>query len=399
MINSEYIAKIEGHGSLKVDWKKNDVQLKVLEGERLFEAMLVGRTAEEAHWITPRICGVCPVAHHLASIRAAESAFNIEPSPSTRLLRDLMTAGQIMQSHVLHLFFLALPDYIGLDRGTELSRKKPALFKMALSLKELSDEIVFCVGGRNIHPMSTAIGGFLKIPGKKSLERLLEKIKASEKAVKSVPEFFSSLDYPELDVDLEFIAQKDDFILSSKFPKSPIKNYKQDLQEEVRQHSTAKLAKYKKREVLTGAMARLALYEGYGKEYKDKINFRNPFYNNLAQAVEVCGLRQSAQVLAEKLLKTELDAEIKKPGPAASLKGIGAIEAPRGGLYHEFHLDSKGHITYANILTPTVQNLSSIEKSARALLLQTENSSLKKRERLLEMLVRAYDPCIVCAVH
>ena len=399
MINSEYIAKIEGHGSLHVDWKKNDVQLKVLEGERLFEGMLVGRMAEESHWITPRICGVCPVAHHLASVRAVEAAFGIEPGQSTRLLRDLMAAGQIIQSHILHLFFLALPDYIGLDKGTELSRKKPALFKMALSLKELSDEIVFCVGGRNIHPMTTAIGGFLKIPKKKSLEKLLERIKSSGKAAKAVMELFSSINYPELDVDLEFVAQRGDFVLSSISPKSSIKNYKQDFQEEVRNYSTAKFAKYQKREVLAGALARLALYEEYGKGYKNKINFRNPFFNNLAQAVEIYEFLQSAQSLIGKLLKMELDEKIEKPNPAASLSGIGTIEAPRGGLYHEFHFDSKGVIAYANILTPTVQNLSSIEKSARALLSQTENFARKKRERLLEMLVRAYDPCITCAVH
>lgn len=398
-MNSEYIAKIEGHGSLHVDWKKNEVRLKVLEGERLFEGMLVGRTADEAHWITPRICGVCPVAHHLASIRAAEAALGIKISQSAKFLRDLMAVGQIIQSHVLHLFFLALPDYIGLDRGIDLSKKKPALFKMALSLKELADEIVFAVGGRNIHPMTGAIGGFLKVPKKKSLEKLLERIKVSEKAAKSALDLFSSIGYPELDVDLEFIAQQGDFILSSKSPKSLIKDYKQNLQEEVRQYSTAKFAKYQKREVLAGALARLALYEDYGREYKDKINFKNPFYNNLAQAVEVFVLRQSAQSLVQNLLKMELEAEIKKPGPAASLEGIGAIEAPRGGLYHELRLDSSGLVTYANILTPTVQNLSSIEKSARALLGQTESLPQKKRERLLEMLVRAYDPCITCAVH
>ena len=399
MFNSEFIAKIEGHGALHVDWRKNDVRLRVLEGERLFEGMLVGRKAEEAHWITPRICGVCPAVHHLVSIKAAESALGIKPSQGTQLLRDLMAAGQIIQSHVLHLFFLALPDYLGLDKGTELSRKKPALFKIALSLKELADEIVFCVGGRNIHPMSSAIGGFLKLPAKKSLEKLLEKMKASQKAAKFAMEFFSSIDYPELDVDLEFVAQQGDFIISNKLSKSLINDYKKDFQEEVKQYSSAKFAKYKRREVLTGALARVLLYDEYGKEYKNKLNFKNPFYNNSAQAIEIYELCQSAQGLTEKLLRMELDHEIQKPTSAAPLKGIGAIEAPRGGLYHELHLDSRGFITYANILTPTVQNLSSIEKSARALLRQTEKLPQRKRSRLLEMLVRAYDPCITCATH
>src|SRR3989344_6174381 len=99
MISNEFIAKIEGHGSINVDGDKNEAKLKVLEGERLFEGMLEGRTAEETHWITPRICGVCPVAHNLASIMACENAFGVKPNQTAILLRQLMLAGQIIQSH------------------------------------------------------------------------------------------------------------------------------------------------------------------------------------------------------------------------------------------------------------------------------------------------------------
>ena len=120
-----FIAKIEGHGSLDVDFKKGSVRLNVHEGERLFEGILVGRTIEEMHWITPRICGVCPIAHNLASLHATEAALSIEVSETTVLLRRLMQAGQNIQSHVLHAVFLALPDYIGIDRITELEKKTP----------------------------------------------------------------------------------------------------------------------------------------------------------------------------------------------------------------------------------------------------------------------------------
>jgi len=400
MISNEYIAKIEGHGAIHVDWDKNEAKLKVLEGERLFEGMLEGRTAEESHWITPRICGVCPISHNLASVMACENAFGITPNETTVLLRKLMMAGQIIQSHFLHLFFLALPDYIGIDRGTELREKNKKAFQMALDLKEISDAIVQTVGGRNIHPTTTTIGGFHKIPSKKSLSDLLEGLKRTRKAAEYTVKLFENLNYPQLKVDLEFISQKDDKIISSKGEESLIKDYKKDIEEEIKDYSTAKFGRYKKREVMVGALARLANLD---TEKKSGLDFQNPFHNNLAQAIEILLYHDQAQEIIEKLLKMEMDPTIAKPTlnieSASETKGIGAIEAPRGGLYHEFHINNKGVITYANIITPTVQNLTSIEKSANALLEQFKNKTNPEKKHLLEMLVRAYDPCITCSVH
>jgi coenzyme F420-reducing hydrogenase alpha subunit len=415
MISNEFIAKIEGHGSLKVDWDKETVRLNIYEGERLFEGILVGRTAEEAHWITPRICGICPIAHNLASLIAIEDAYGIKINETAKLLRDLMQCGQMIQSHVLHLFFLALPDYIGIDRGTELAKKEPKSFAKALALKELGDEIAFVVAGRNVHPTTTTIGGFHKIPTKKDLEKLSEKLKETKEFVKWTGEFFSKLDYPELNVDLELAAQKDGKIVS----KTPsvdektlgvdIKEYKENIEEELREYSTAKFGKFQRREIMVGALARLAHLEAglpsaLGSP-ASKLDFNNPFHNNFAQAVEILEFHKEAEEIIEKLLGMEMEAQPtivvgeSNSTTVVEFKGIGAVEAPRGGLYHEIHLDEKGIITYANIITPTVQNLTSIEKSAQSLIEQTQNKKQKERERLLNMLVRAYDPCITCSVH
>jgi len=399
MISNNFIAKIEGHGSLKVEWEKNSVKLHVDEGERLFEGILVGRTAEEAHWITPRICGVCPIAHNLASLAAIENALGIEISETSQLLRDLMKCGQMIQSHVLHLFFLALPDYIGLDRGTELAKKDKKSFAKALALKEMADEIAYLVAGRNVHPTTTTIGGFHKIPTKKGLEKLLEKIKETEENAEWAVKFFSELKYPELKVDLELVAQKDGKIVSNKKGEASINDYKQNLEEELRGYSTAKFGKFQGREIMVGALARLANVE---HRVSNILDFRNPFHNNPAQAIEILEFTKQAEEIIEKLLNNYEDGlrsgELRSPSSGTG-NGIGVIEAPRGGLYHEIHLDEKGIITYANIITPTVQNLTSIEKSAQALLEQTQNLKKKQRGRLLTMLVRAYDPCITCSVH
>lgn len=414
MITNNYIAKIEGHGSLDIDWTNNKVKLNIHEGERLFEGILVGRHYEEAHWITPRICGVCPIAHNLASLAATEDALGIKISETSRLLRELMQCGQMIQSHVLHLFFLVLPDYIGIDRATELAQKDPDAFKKALSLKELGDEIAKIVAGRNVHPTATAVGGFHKIPSKEELESLLKKLEETEKMAEWTVKLFSGLKYPELKVELYLVAIEKGKIISVSGEKTDIKEYKNTIQEELKEYSTAKFGRYKGKEMLVGSLARLATdSKNVGHLVSNILDFKNPFHNNLAQAIEILNYHILAQEIIEKLVNTglvsEKDEYVASENSVKSIEGltflngertgIGAVEAPRGGLYHEIRLDKDGIITYANIITPTVQNLTSIEKSAHALLEQIEEKNNKKRERLLNMLVRAYDPCITCSVH
>ena len=285
MITDKYITKIEGHGSLEVDWTPpsgaRKVKLHIHEGERLFEGMLVGRTIEESHWITPRICGVCPIAHNLASLNACEDGLGIKIDKTSRLLRELMVCAQMMQSHMLHLFFLSLPDYLGIDRGTELFKKDPKSFKAALDIKKVSDEIATVVAGRNVHPTTTTIGGFHKIPKKEDLEKLLENVKKTRNSAQKALNLTKNIIFPELEVDLELVAQIDEEIVSSSNGKTSVKNYKKVITEEVRRYSTAKFGKYspatgKKREMLVGALARL-----YFKVFKERelLDFKNPFHN------------------------------------------------------------------------------------------------------------------------
>ena len=410
-ITESLITKIEGHGSLHVDWEGRKVRLHVVEGERLFEGILVGRTAEEVHWITPRICGVCPIAHNLASVTAVENALGIVPNPTTILLRRLMMTGQMIQSHVLHLFFLALPDYIGLDRATELAEKDPKAFGRALRLKEVSDEIASCIAGRNVHPTTTTIGGFHKVPDKSSLQRLLRMLEKTSSDASWTARFFTSLPYPELNAELELLSLRGEgfsvydgnTITSNKGEDAAIKDYKVAIEEEVRDYSTAKFGSFRKREIMVGSLARVAVNgKGLGQKagkFAKNLDINNPFHNNLAQAIEIFHFHEEAIMLIEKLLEEGMDGTVIKPSKNPPLKGIGAVEAPRGGLYHEVHLSEDGKVTYANIITPTVQNLTSIEKSSQTLLDSNPAASKEELKRLLEMLVRAYDPCLTCSVH
>jgi len=396
MINNEFIAKIEGHGNLKVDWKKNKVVLEIKEGERLFEGLLFNRPAEEAYWVTPRICGVCPIAHNLASLNALEKAANIKLAEPIQLLRDLMQCAQMIQSHTLHLFFLSLPDYLEIDRGTELKRKNPDAFKKALALKELADNLAIISAGRNVHPTTPTLGGFNKLPAKNDLTQILKQLEQTQKIAEWLPMFCETLNYPELKVNLELITIRNDAIHSSHGDVISVNNYKENIEEEIREFSTAKFSKFRGREVMVGALARL-----YFEKNNYPLDFQNPFHNNLAQAIEIKFYHQKAIEIIEKLLTFNLKKYLEKPEIkwSAEARGIGAVEAPRGGLYHEIYINEKGLITFINIITPTVQNLTSIEKTAQVLIEQHALKSQKEKEKLLNMLVRAYDPCITCAVH
>jgi coenzyme F420-reducing hydrogenase alpha subunit len=404
-----FIAKIEGHGSLEIDFKKSKVKLNIHEGERLFEGILVGRTLEEMHWITPRICGVCPIAHNLASLNATEAALGISITESSALLRRLMQTGQNIQSHVLHAVFLALPDYIGLDRITELNESDPKTFALSLDLKETGDEIASVVAGRSVHPTRTTIGGFHKVPTTEELEALLEKIKKMIPKARKLVSLFQGLEYPELKMNLEFLVQdktnQADSVLSSKREGFKVDDYKANLLEEVRKNSSAKFGTYLGDNCMVGAFARL-YFKGMDSDISaterqviKTIDFQNPFHNNLAQVIEVLFELTQAKEIITGLIESGLDARIAKPGKLATGKGIGAVEAPRGGLYNEVHVGKGDIIKYANILTPTVQNLPSMEEASGVILAQHKGKSRAELERLITMLVRAYDPCITCSAH
>lgn len=417
-IGQDFIAKIEGHGRLKVNWAQNKVQLEVEEGERLFEGMVCGRPATDLYWITPRICGVCPIAHNLAALKAVEDALDIKVSSSTVLLRRLLLCAQIIQSHVLHLYFLALPDYLGLDSGIELQKTHPKYFADCLELKRISDLIADVVGGRGIHPTTTTAGGFYKVPTLAQFKKLKKEVQKMEEAAHGTVNLFSSLNYPEIKHDILFFSQENgknyntydgQFILSNKGLKVKIESYRKTIEEKIKTYSTAKFGYYKGKGIMVGALARLAtqanFLTGEAKDFyhQQKPDFENPYQNNFAQAIEVLYFSQEARSLVEEILEKGIDSftttlpiNLK---PKKKSRGIGAIEAPRGGLYYEIEVDAKGLVTWANIITPTVQNLSSIEESAQAVLDQTENLRQERRQELLEMLVRAYDPCITCSVH
>lgn len=411
----KYICRIEGHGYLKLSYEHAKVQLVVDEGERLFEKLLIGRPYSDAPFITARICGVCPTAHTLASINALENAFGVNVNKDIETLRKVLLAGQIIQSHALHIFFLAAPDYIGLDNALELADKKPEVFKIALALKEIGDDIVRTIGGRQVHPVTPQVGGFTKKFDKKTLQDLKKRVEGNMHFALEALDLVGKFKYPNFECVTQNFALTNwgtyaflnGKITSNKGLKTDVQNYELNIKEKVLEYSSAKHATYNKESFMVGSLSRVNLQADKlnPKAKKAVHHFKeisfpssNPYHINLAQAVETVHFMEEVVQCLDTLVNGRA-LILKSPYKVKAASAAGAIEAPRGTLYHYYEIDAKGIIKDCDIITPTVQNLEDIEKSAEYILENTKDLPEDERYHLLEMLVRAYDPCITCSVH
>lgn len=414
---NEAVPKIEGHATFYAHLRSGRVdQARIigLDGDRFVEKILFGRKYWEAPIITSRICGICPVIHNITSAKGVETALGIKVSKQTETLRELMLCGQMIQSHALHLYLLVLPDFVGMSSSFELQKNHPDLFSDAVALKKYADSIIEKVGGRAVHPVSNVVGGFKKYPTKNTLNILLEESKKVEEiALKSLA-LFNSFDYPEISRDHiynalshenEYAFYQGEVRTTSGSVFEP-KNYTKYIYEELVPYNRAKFATLRGKEMMVGSMARININRNYlPKEVKDilkEINItnklHNPFDNIIAQAIELYYFVILSEKIIERLLKDKITEE-KLIEPKKYSDGATACEAPRGTLFHYYKIDKDGTILKCDIVTPTVQNLPSLEKDMKLLSPLLKDKKPAERNHLIEMLIRAYDPCITCATH
>ena len=414
-IKLDHITKVEGHARLKVKIEKGKVKrahLEVFEGARYFEGILKGRKYDEAHIITSRICGVCSQAHTIAALEAIEDALGFEVTRQTNILRELLLIGSIIQSHALHLFFLALPDYYGYDSAIAMAAKHRDLIKRGLRLKRLGNDICTLIGGREIHAITAAIGGFIHLPSQKELNELLKKLKTEKKEFVETAELFAKLKYPNFERNEEFYALDSSFEYAERpgnircvgKRRIPTIHYSDYFKEHIKPYSTAKFVTIGGHSFMVGALARVNIYhkrlcpeaKQILKKSGYKVPMLSPFLNNFAQALEMLNLANRAIKLLNNLkIRDEKPCEFKvKKGT-----GVAGIEVPRGTLFHEYELDKNGIIKRANIITPTTQNLKCMEDDVKEYLPSLLNKSESAIKLELEKLIRAYDPCISCSTH
>lgn len=412
----DQLTKVEGHAKLDLEVEGGKVKtnkLEVFEASRYFEALVRGKYYREAPAITQRICGICSVIHTITSIRAVENALKIEPSRQTIDLRRILLYASHIHSHTAHLFFFALPDYLGFRDAVEMSGKRKEHVRLAFDLQKLSSDIVRILGGRPLHPVTPDIGGFHSVPNKRTVEKIKEIVKGIKKLAMESAKIFTGLDLPQMERKSNHLSVKREgtyplcgsHIIGSEGDSFRPEDYEDHITEKIRHYSNAKFAYFRGENYMVGALPRLN--NNYGslsddaKSLLQESGFRppiyNPFFNNAAQAIETVQFADELLGILERYGDGMAKEDYKSR--ARSGEGIAACEAPRGILFHHYRIGKDGKVKKANVITPTSQNVGSMENDISAFLPAIADRKDSEIRRFLEMLIRAYDPCFSCSVH
>jgi sulfhydrogenase subunit alpha len=415
-IRTDYLARVEGEGAMLVtiDGRKvSDVKLKIYEPPRFFEAFLRGRAFTEAPDITARICGICPVAYQMSSVQAMEQACGVEVDGQLRALRRLLYCGEWIESHALHVFMLHLPDFLGYESAIEVARDNPELVARALELKKTGNEVMTVIGGREVHPINVRVGGWYRVPRKRELAPLVEKLERARELALEAVRLTSGLEFPDYEHDYELVALGEPReypidrgrIVSNRGLDIAVAEYDEHFVEEHVEWSNALHSSLRERgSYLCGPLARFALgYDSLTPLTREAAegagvgpNERNPFRSIVVRSLElVYSADEALRLLAA---YEEPDAPAIEIEPRAGV-GYGCTEAPRGILYHRYRIDDEGTIVDAKIVPPTSQNQRTIEEDLRGVVERSLEVPDDELTLLCEQTIRNYDPCISCATH
>jgi len=414
-----HLTRVEGHGNISIkikDGHLEEARWEVVETPRFFEAILVGKKWENAPWLCGRICGICSIGHTLASIRAVERAFGLAVTPEVDKFRLLLKHMETMQSHILHLCFLVAPDFLGTGSVFPLIGSHPDTVKLAARLKMLANQACELIGGRSLHPTRTVVGGFTMFPERAELAALKVKLAAALPELDGLAGLIATFAIPDFSRETEFVSLKGEgrypFIGGALVSTDGVVRAEDDYlamsNEYCVEQSTSKWSQLSRPSFAVGALARLnnnyqlltpgarALAERFGLA---PVN-HNPFMNNVAQLVECVQVVEDSLLLIDELLAAPWGKPRQEVTPRAG-RGVAAVEVPRGILYHCYEFDGEGRITKADCVIPTSQNHANIQHDLVALAeeMAAAGKSDAEIEKLAEMLVRAYDPCISCSVH
>lgn len=415
-ISVQALARVEGEGALHVrvvDGHVAEARLRIYEPPRFFEAFLRGRSFMEAPDITARICGICPVAYQMSAAQAMESIAGILVDPRIRALRHLLYLGEWIESHTLHVYMLHAPDFLGYAGVVEMARDHPDVVRRGLQLKKIGNDLMAAIGGREIHPVNVRVGGFYRAPSARELAPFVERLRWAREASLETVRWVAEFPFPKLERDYEFVALRhpeeyailEGRLVSSRGLDIPVQSFEQEFVEEHRSYSNALHARRRGGGAyLVGPLARYSLnfdrLRPLAQEAARAAGLgpvcRNPFRSIVVRAVELVHACDEALRLIEGYAPPEPPAAVVPPGPGT---GYGCTEAPRGILYHRYHLDTSGMILSARIVPPTAQNQGTIEEDLREVVEASLDLPDDRLTLRCEQAVRNYDPCISCATH
>lgn len=409
------LARVEGEGALNVtvqDGKVRDVELRIFEPPRFFEAFLQGRHVTEVPDIVARICGICPVTYQMSAVHALESIFDINVGGQLRDLRRLLYCAEWIESHTLHIYMLHAPDFLGYDSGIEMARQYPEIVTRGLLLKKAGNALLTLLGGRSVHPVSVQVGGFSKVPSKTELESLKEELQWARDAAAETLRWVAGLEFSDPEQEYIFVSlqSETEYSMNEGVIKSnhglgiSAAEFESHFVEEQVPYSNALQCTLKGGSYLAGPLARLHL----------NFDQLTPLVKEgLAQTGLTLPFKQASMGIVARTVEVlyALDEAIRiidryEPPPLAALPlrvkagvGMAATEAPRGLLYHRYQVADDGTIQEAKIIPPTSQNQRRIEDDLRSYLPQVLHLQDKDVALGCERIIRSYDPCISCATH
>jgi coenzyme F420-reducing hydrogenase alpha subunit len=439
VIKVDPVTRVEGHSEIDIvlddDKTVEEVRfsVKIFRG---FEKFLVGQPVERLPELTARICGICYTVHSLSSCKAIEDAMNIKISPEAHKLRQLLSIGNFIESHLLSIAILSMPDILFFDKLPEernianLLKKDEALVEGAMKLRQAGSLITKIAGRRQVHPISPVIGGVIKPISKDEADEIRELLDGGLDTLKKIWSIFISKFTENMDIwklgdikskylsiiDKEGVEFYDGDIavldengeLINKFKPQ---QYLDFVEEEIKDYSYMKFPRLKKEGIFrVGPLARFNINRKFktpvAAEMFEELSstFEPPLHNtmsyHLARIIEaVYSVEMADNLLNDEAIYTD---KVKpKTYKSTSGRGFGVVEAPRGTLVHIYDIDKDGFLEDAKFYVATQHNNFSINEALTHTaknLINTDKPDEKDLNKL-EMIVRAYDPCLACATH
>lgn len=410
------LARVEGEGGMTVvvrNGRVEDVQLRIYEPPRFFEALLRGRSLMEPPDITARVCGICPVAYQMSACQAIEDACGVTVDGPLADLRRLLYCGEWISSHALHIYLLHAPDFLGYPSAVDMAKDHRPVVERGLELKQAGNQILTTIGGRAIHPVNVRVGGFHRVPTRRELAPLAERLRHARDTALDTVRWVAGFQFPDFEGDYELVALRHPAeypILAGRVTSTggldlAVQELDDLLVEEQVPHSTALHASLDgRRPYLVGPLARWGLNADRLSPLARQAaadaglepGCRNPFRSIVVRAVETLYACDEALRLIEAYQPPDRPAVAVEPRAAT---GHGCTEAPRGILYHRYRIDAEGLISDARIVPPTSQNQDQIEDDLRRFVQPRLDLPTGELTRQCEQAIRNYDPCISCAAH
>lgn len=411
------MTRVEGEGGLSIHLREGvvmGVELRIFEPPRLFEALLRDKALEQAPDITARICGICPIAYQLSAVQALEQALGITIPPPLSQLRRLLYCGEWIESHTLHVHLLHAPDFFNCDSGLELAKSQPEAIQRGLQLRKHGNRLLEVLGGRAIHPVNVAVGGFYRLPRRAELAALVDDFAWGLEAAVGAARWVAGFEFPDFQQSYDFVSlwHPDEYPLCAGAIRTSdgllldVNEFEQHFVERQVPHSTALQAVRRATggTYLVGPLARLnhcrAQLAPVARALADELGLpspsRNPYQGIVARSLEVVHAYEEALAI---LRDYRPDSEPRVRYEPRAGRGCAATEAPRGLLYHSYEIDRDGLIKRATIVPPTSQNQARIEEDLRHYLPQVLTLPEDEVALACERLVRSYDPCISCSTH